>query len=1515
MSDVLTPFEAPVRRWFAAEFAAPSPPQQKGWPAIAEGQHTLIMAPTGSGKTLAAFLWSINTLARELAAGRDVPGVHTLYLSPLKALGYDIEHNLREPLAGIQRAYEEADPDGASPEIRIAVRTGDTPPTARAAMVRRPPHLLVTTPESLFLLLSSPKARGILQAVRTVIVDEIHAVCESKRGSHLALSLERLERLTGRAVQRIGLSATQRPLAEVARFLGGGPETAPRPVTLVQAGAAKALDVEVVTPVADFTALPDDSVWPELLPRVLELIRAHRSTLVFVSMRAQAERIARQLNELAGEPLVQVHHGSLSQGIRRQVEHALRDGAVRAIVATGTLELGIDVGAVDLVVQLQSPGEVARGLQRVGRAGHQLDAVSRGRIFATFREDLVACTVIAQQMRQGWVEAVHIPEGPLDVLAQHVAAAAALEPWRGEDLRQVLRGAWPYRHLSREAFESVLRMLAGQFPAPGQQSFVTWDAATDRLRGRRGALPAVLRNSGAIPDSGYYRLVLSDGKTRLGELEEEFVYETVVGDVIQFGSSTWRVQDIDRERVVVSPAPGAPARMPFWKGGLYSRNPELGEAIGAFRREVAGRVEQPDVVDWLLARYPVDRWSAENLVAYLRDALQGNGGVPTDRTVVVEAFRDELRDHRLAVLSTFGGKLHAPLALALRRSLRERTGVDPQVLWDDDAVLLRAPGQGAPPLPTLLELAPPERVEDLVVRELRETPMFGTLFRHNAARALVLTGRRPRRTPLWLQRLRARDLLEAVSDYPDHPVRLETYRECLRDRMDVPALVRLLEQLRDGVLGLVEREVRTPSHLVLGAVHRFTAQYMYEYDEPRAERQLRRLQLNRELLDQLVGDGGLAELLEPQVVQELEAGWQGTAPHARARDADELFGLLGRLGELPGAPEDLSEVAARCTADPAPWVEALLSDGRVCEVALPTEPVTHRLVPAERLNRLRLAFHPQPVRLEAGTPPPADLDADLSPVEARQDRVVRLLAQRGPVPVEELARELGYAEVDLAPMLEALAAQGEVRRGHFHRDRPTPQACSRRTLEAIHRRTLAWLRRQVTPCDLPAFQAFLLHHQHVAPGERLLGEEALPRAVEQLAGRLVPASILEAEILRARFHEYRPEWLDRRVASGEVLWAGLPGAGGRRERVTLMFREDRPFLSAPAGSSSGPVTRRVAPEPPVEADATSPSEEADEAELERVRNALQRGGASFLFDLSQACGLDASRLVPALWTLVWRGEVTNDHVEALRHAAAQGFRAPESPINPFTGRPRALGRRRAAFRRQRGRRGEAAGAGGRWSWLAPPPVVDEEQRVEWLAWQLLRRFGVLSRDLVQDEWLPCRWGMLYGVLRRLEFGGELRRGHFVKGLRGAQFALPEAVEALRRVRDAPPSEEAVLVNACDPVLLPLLPEAPWPAGLGFHRIPSSYLVLEDGRVTLWAEQRGQKVHLAPGLTPPARVRAARALADLVDRPARFRAQRRLEVTWIDDGPALQAEARTAFFAAGFQETGTGLRLHAPTPAT
>ena len=872
-------FSPAVRDWFEASFSAPTPAQTGGWAAISAGRHTLIHAPTGSGKTLAAFLWCLDRLVRDPSppATRERPGtVRVLYVSPLKALSYDIERNLRAPLAGI--ALAAARRGEPVPTISVGLRTGDTSSEERRLHARRPPDILITTPESLYLLLTS-QARESLRGVEHVIIDEVHAIAGTKRGAHLALSLERLERLRpsdAPPLQRIGLSATQRPLETIARFLGGaGPG---RDVRIVDAGARKPLELSVVVPIEDMgrlgEPLPLDeqpggpaagpearvSIWPAIHPRILELIRAHRSTIVFCNSRRLAERLAQRLNELAGEELVRAHHGSIAREQRVAIEEALKDGRLPAIVATSTLELGIDMGAVDLVIQVESPTSVARGLQRIGRAGHQVDAPSRGVIFPKYRGDLLEVAVVVERMHAGAIEATAVPRNPLDVLAQQIVAMTVMDRWTVDDLHAAVTRAMPYETLGREPFEGVLAMLAGAYPSDEfaeLKARIVWDRVTGVVEGRRDARVVAVTSGGTIPDRGQYGVFLVGDKgtpgRRVGELDEEMVYESRVGEVITLGASSWRIEEISHDRVVVSPAPGEPGKLPFWHGDAVGRPIELGRALGAFVGEVEadlgrGARGRTAVLTRLGERHDLDPLAAENLVAYLEDEREVAGALPTDRRVVVERFRDELGDWRLCLLTPFGGPVHAPWSLAIEARLAERFGSDVQTIWSDDGIAVRLPDADLEGIDELL-FPEPDEIEELVVGKVADSALFAARFRENAARALLLPRRRPgTRTPLWQQRQRAADLLAVASRYGSFPILLETYRECLADVFDLPALREVLAGVARREITVHRVETVRASPFASSLLFDYVAAYMYDGDAPLAERRAQALTLDRDLL-------------------------------------------------------------------------------------------------------------------------------------------------------------------------------------------------------------------------------------------------------------------------------------------------------------------------------------------------------------------------------------------------------------------------------------------------------------------------------------------------------------------------------------------------------------------------------------------------------------------------------------------------------------------------------------------
>ena len=1385
--DALAPFSRPVREWFERTFDGPTPAQERGWPAIASGSHTLIQAPTGSGKTLAAFLWALDQ-------AKPGKGTQVLYVSPLKALNYDVERNLRGPLAGI------------GSNLSVAVRTGDTPAKERAAMLKRPPDILITTPESLFLMLTS-RARETLRPVRFVVVDEVHAVAGSKRGTHLALSLERLERLTGEPFQRVGLSATQRPMDEIGRFVSGG-----RPIELVDAGRAKELDLRVVVPLDDMREPGEgSSIWPSVYPALLELVEQHRSTIVFVNNRRLAERLALRLNELAEKEIARAHHGSLAREQRLEVEELLKRGDIPVLVATSSLELGIDMGAVDLVIQVESPKSVARGLQRIGRAGHRLDEPSKGRIFPKFRGDLLESAVVVERMREGLIEETQIPRNPLDVLAQQVVAVCSQEEISVDELYELVRQAYPFRDLSRQQLENVLDMLAGRYPSEefGElRPRITWDRVRGVLRAREGARRLAVTNAGTIPDRGLFGVYLVEGGGRVGELDEEMVYEARAGQTFLLGASTWRIEEITRDRVLVSPAPGIPGAVPFWKGEGVGRPYELGEAIGKTARELVA-LDDPHARTRLMDRHALDDRAAENLLVYLREQEAATTALPSDRTIVVERFRDEIGDWRLCLLTPFGGRVHAPWSLALAARLRESLGLEVNAIWSDDGIAFHLPDADAPP-PIEEIVVDPEEMEELVIAELGGTALFGARFRENAARALLIPRRRPgQRTPLWQQRLKAQGLLQVARRYADFPVVLETYRECLQDVFDLPALKALLTALRERRIDLVEVETPSASPYASSLLFDYVATYMYEDDTPLAERRAQALALDRDLLKELLGQEELRDLIDPRALEQVEGELRG-----EAHSADHLHDLLLRRGDLRRGEFD--EALAR----------ELEEERRAVRIRVAGE---ERLIAAEDAGRYRDAL---------GAMPPAGLpDAYLEGGDEPLAWIVRRFARgRGPFTTAEVAERYGLAPKDAEATLAELGlVRGELRPGGSEREWSDADV-----LRRLRRASLAALRKEIEPVEPAALGRFLPAWQGV---DR---RATLREALVSLQGISLPVGLWESDVLPRRVPGYQPAQLDQLTASGEVVWVG---AG--LERVALYFREDAPALGRP-GALPPPEGR----------------------ENDRIREAL-RSGALFWFDLLRETGLEAGVLLPALWDLVWAGEVTNDAWQPLR---AQRRYATPRPDR----RPRRFSRQRAdAITATQGR------------WSSTEGIFFGEADARTLAELLLERQGIVTRDGVRAEGIPGGYAPVYGELRRLEILGTCRRGYFLEGLGGAQFALPGAVE---RLRDRPAEDAALVLAAADPAQ-PYGAALPWPrrAGARAARVAGAYVVLLGGEAALFVERGGRS--LVP-LREPEEGWLREALATLVENMPRMHLKR-LAVERFDGAPVGETAIMPLLLDAGF----------------
>ncbi|MEA2628551.1 MAG: ATP-dependent helicase Lhr and Lhr-like helicase, partial [Chloroflexota bacterium] len=1330
-------FAPATRDWFRGAFADPTQVQERGWREVAAGHHVLMAAPTGSGKTLAAFLWCIDRLTTEPAPA-EAERCRVLYVSPMKALAHDVDRNLRSPLVGIRRQLETL--GMTAPDITVAIRTGDTPTEVRRSMERHPPDILITTPESLYLLLTSA-ARRILGSVRWLIVDEIHSVAATKRGSHLSLSLERLCALTKVEPQRIGLSATQRPLEEVARFLGG----TNREVAIVDAGRLKTMEVTVEVPVDDMARLsveddngrPAGSIWPAIYPRLLALIREHRSTIVFVNSRRLAERLAARVNELAGEELVLAHHGSIAREQRLLIEDQLKAGVVRGLIATSTLELGIDMGAVDLVLQVEAPPSVAAGIQRVGRAGHSVGEISRGVVIPNFRGGLLESAAVVEGMLEGRIESTVVPRKPLDVLAQQVVAMCAMDEWRVEDLASLVRRAYPFSDLGPRALESVLDMLSGRYPSDEFAELrprIVWDRVAGTLRGRAGAQRLAVTNPGTIPDRGLYTVNLVTDGRRVGELDEEMVYESRVGETFILGASTWRISEIGPSQVLVTPAPGEPGKIAFWHADAPSRPVELGLALGKMVREL--RALEPDkAAERLRTRAGFDDRAIKNLLAYLDDQAAATGSVPDDRTVVVERFRDEVGDWRVCVHTPLGGRVHAPLALALESRLQQRLGIDARAMWTDDGIALHLPDvDAAPALDELL--LDPEEVEALVQAQLPGSALFASRFRENAARSLLLPRRRPgQRTPLWQQRMRSAGLLQVAGQYPDFPILAETWRECMADHFDMAALMTLLRAIRSREVRVVAVDTERASPFASSLLFSYVAEFMYAGDSPLAERRAQALTLDRELLAELLGSEDLRELLDPEAIASVELELQGLLPERFPRDPDEAHDLLMRLG-------DLNDREASARGISQEWLRALERERRAVFVRFAGD---ERWIAAEDAGRYREALG---ASLPVGLP-----DAFLSPGTRPLESLARRWARTHiPFVTSELTARWGLPPAAVEEVLGQLAARGEIVAGEFRRAAQGREYCHPEVLRMLRRRSLAALRREVESVP-PVVVARFLPPWH-GIGAKATGVDRLLEVVFQLQGLPIAASVVERDVIAARIAGYNPRLLDELVSMGEVVWVGRGGLGATDGRVALYLRGDAPRL---VGEPLDPPT----------------------GELHgSLRNHLRARGASFFRDIYGACGGgDEEVMLDALWDLVWSGEVTNDTFAPLRLLGPAARRPARGPRLPRLTQPR---------------------ASGRWSLVAEMigTGASPTERLHAEAGVLLQRHGVLTREAVVAEGWPGGFTGLYPVLRAMEESGRIRRGYFVEGLGGSQFALPGAVDRLRSLRES--TSAIVALAASDP---------------------------------------------------------------------------------------------------------------------
>lgn len=1433
-------FQAPTRHWFQSVFGAPTSAQSLGWPALSAGRSTLLLAPTGSGKTLAAFLVALDRLLFG-PPPKDGGRCRVLYVSPLKALGVDVEKNLQVPLIGIRQTAE-AQGVPYHP-VEVGVRSGDTPAKDRARLARNPPDILITTPESLYLLLTSLAAQHLAH-VETVIIDEIHALVPTKRGAHLALSLERLEALRGdRApLQRVGLSATQRPLSEVAAFLGGGTRRdgvfAPRPVEIVDAGQRRALSLSVEVPFEDPEEDParpaekagGNSTWPKIHPRLVELVRAHRSTMIFVNSRRLAERLAGALNELAGEELVLAHHGSLAKDTRLQIESRLKAGELRGLVATSSLELGIDMGAIDLVIQVEAPPSIAAGLQRIGRAGHSVGGVSKGILFPKFRGDLLPTAASTSRMREGLVEAIAYPRNALDVLAQTIVAIVAMAPITVDRLYELVRGAAPYAELPLPSYLGVLDLLSGRYESDELSDLrprITWDRNANLLEARQGARRVAVINGGTIPDRGLYGVFLAgeEGRTvRVGELDEEMVFESRVGDVFLLGASSWRIDEITQDKVMVRPAPGEPGRMPFWHGDRPGRPPELGRAIGALARELL-RLPAEKAQAKLETEHGFEPRAAQGLLRYLSEELERTGHVPSDQTLVLERFVDEVGDWRVCLLSPFGARVHAPWATAVKARIGPTQEVD--LYWNDDGIVFRLPNADQPP-PLEDFLPSSDELEGLVTAELQGTSLFAARFRENAARALLLPRKMPgRRTPLWAQRRRSADLLAVASRFPDFPIVLETYRECLRDVFDLPGLLALLRQIEAGDLKVVVADVKQPSPMASALLFSFVANFIYEGDAPVAERRAQALTLDQEQLRLLLGQAELRALLDPEVVALHEARLQRRL-QANLHHPDGVHDLLLYLGDL-----NFAELSARTAPDVAlaPLLSPLLERQRVLRVLIAGE---ERYIAVEDAARYRDGLG---VVLPPGLP-----DVFLSVnLDALERLLLRYARTHGPFTTGEAAARFGLGIAPVEQVLLHLVELGRLIHAPLRPGREGLEYCEVEVLRALRQQSLAKLRRQVEPVEPQVLARFLLDWQGIRRPR--VGSEGVLSALEQLAGAPLLASALEAELLPVRVKKYSALQLDELMVAGELYWRGLEPLGAHDGRLAFYLVDQYASLAPPRGPVDG--------ERPA-----------------LVLQALSRRGALFFSDLLQETRLFGPDLLEALWSLVWSGHVSNDSLAPLRARLGSGKEK------------RARGSERRGFR---SRRVGPPGSEGRWFLLPDPeagPSPTERQAT--ITRQLLQRYGVLTKEVVHAEGHPGGFANLYPVLKAMEEAGKVHRGYFVAGLGAAQFAQPGAEARLRAARGEEDEDRTVSLAATDPAN-PYGAALPWPAREGARpqRVAGATVFLHGGRLSayLGRSERGLFTFLPE--EEPQRSQAASALAqalvELVERGAR----RALLVTEID----------------------------------
>jgi ATP-dependent Lhr-like helicase len=1500
-SDILLKFHPVVRSWFTRSFGQPSPPQLKGWPSISERKNTLIVAPTGSGKTLAAFLWCINHLVEENIAGFQIPsddilpktrskrkekkenrnnGIRVLYISPLKALNNDIHRNLEIPLNGI---LTEAEAQGIPMnEIRSAVRTGDTTQTERARMLRNPPDILITTPESLFLMLSSEKSRALFHTVQYVIVDEIHSISNTKRGVHLSLSLERLEELVKHTranagterdtFVRIGLSATQRPLEAVAQFLGGMEWTEqkliPRPVNIIDAGYKKSVDLKVICAARDFSDMPLDSIWSLIFPQLIGLIREHRTTLIFVNNRRLAERVAAKLNdilegaedttnnyavpffskknfpvqqrtpsEMKSDIQVFAYHGSMSRTVREQLESDLKLGKLRVLITTSALELGIDIGTVDLVVQIQSPKGIARGLQRVGRSGHLVNANSKGRLFVTHREDLVESAVVAQGMMEHAIERTFIPQNCLDVLAQQIVAMVGLEDWNVEELYDLIRQSYCYRSLGENVFHSVLEMLAGRYTNDAFRELrarIVWNKLHNQLSALPGSSLLAVTNAGTIPDRGYFGVYLEDQKTKVGEVDEEFIYESRAGDTFILGSNVWRMMDIDANKVIVSPAPGQPARMPFWRGEGIGRTYELGVRIGEFleqlsdmspstRASVDTDALAQDDRRIFLDTFPIDANSSRNIIEYVEEQRLSTTVVPSHRTLVVEGFRDEVGDPRIVVHSCYGKGVNGLLGIVLTYVLKQRLGIDVQMLYNNDGILFRCSDAERLPLDLFSHISL-EFAQQIILEEIPSSPLFGALFRQNAERSLLLPKGSPgKRRPFFLQRLKSADLLQIVRQYNDFPIVIETIRECLTDVLDFDHFKEIISKIGTGEIRIHTVQNDVPSPFASTVLFDFAAVYMYQWDDPKQNAQQQFALLNRELIAEVVELDTVKSVVRTDAVAKVEEQLQFTSLTRRARSAEELMDVFLRLGELTRA-----EASERVQHQE--FISQLIERNIIAPVIIGGK---EYLISSEEIPLYRpfaevsddvIASLPESFR-----------SASFEREEALRYVTMRMLRSHGTLTAREIAERFGISPEECSVMLTSLKSSENLISGELTDESTDEQWCYRPNFERIHRASISILRKEIKPATITDFTRLLLRWQHRDASSLLQDENGVKDLLETFEGYALASDLWEPEIFRTRIQYYTGSILRQLTQRGEFFCIGTPSG-----RSQWIGRGNGNYFAGKAGTASDGLSHTAI----------------------EILQYLKENGASFLSDLREHTNYTLASINHAVAELFWSGLITNDiadealkvkryreavdvaHLEGGPHLPVERIKIVNYRTNPL---------KRIASKSVREAFKQVPGWNGRWSLVHTKSIlgslVTEQERIRRQAEQLLLRYGIVAREIAKREENLLPWTSLAMEFQRMEMRGEIRRGYFVEGLSGMQFALPSAVTMLDEIKTSPAKNESpVVLNACDPAV-------PFGSGIDpfdidafpglpkFSRMAGNYLILHEGMPIIWIENEGSRMYL------------------------------------------------------------------------